>query len=237
MPYSNNHNPYSHNNGANPYGSNNNDPFGSNQVNQQRQLQKEQEQRQYKQACEISFDNIVADFKSAKKNNVELIINEANKSAINRYFKRYWDNKFISLALLILIITTILSFFTIYASFAVVLVFIAKYSYSQSSFTRYFLNDSDVLSEDMKEIETLIFNHKLNMKFMFLVTLGLTLSSIIISFYSTNILINSAIEEEKLIKFIISKSSFDIENELFAYFNIFSISILMLFKTIEKWKK
>ncbi len=235
MSYSNNHNPYNHNNGANPYG-NNNDPYGNNQLNQQRRLQKEQEQRQYKQNCETSFDNIVADFTTAKRNNVELVVNEANKSAIMRYFKRYWDNKFLSLSLLILLITAILSFYTMYAAFGILAVFLVKMSYSQANFTRYFLNDSDVNKHEIKEIESLIFGNKLDIKMMFIVSILLSIISFITYIFSTNIWIFPE-HHTKLIVFLSKLSEFNVSNELFAYVNVISISILMLLKTIEKWKK
>ena len=235
MPHDNLNNPYSHNNNANPYG-NSNDTYGSNQLNQQRQLQKEQEQRQYKQYCEVSFDSIVSDYKSSKRNEVEFIIDEANQSSIVRYFKRYRDNKFISLSLVILIMTAIFSFYSIYASLSILLVFLVKVGYSQSSFTRYFLNDANVSKEEIKEIESLIFGNKLNVKTIFVISVCLTTISMIVYIFSMNIFID-AYKYEKLISFLSKFEEFKIKNELFSYFNMFSISILMLLKTVEKWHK
>lgn len=221
--------------GQNPYSNNQSNEY-SQQLQNQRRLHDERKKQEYKYFCEQSIDMIVADFKNAKKNGVQANINEANKSAVVRYFKRYWDTQFMASAMIILLLTAILSFYTALAAVGILAVFIMKYSYSQSNFLRYFLNDHDINTSEMKEIEQIIFGYKLDLKKVFIIALGLSAVSFLSSLNSFNILINPT-EHVKLFGFLSKLGSFQPSNELFAYVNMASIFVLMLLKTIEKWKK
>ena len=178
----------------------------------------------------------MADYKDAQKNNIDLNINEAYKSAIVRYFKRYWDKQFMLMSLVLLFIVIILSFYTKYALIGILAVFVMKIIYSQSNFTRYFLNDHDVSNDEIREIENIIFGNQLSIIKMFLFAITLSFMSFVISFYSVNIYIDLN-EHEKLLVFLSKFAEFKPSNELFAYSNVASMFVLIVLKTIEKWKK
>lgn len=233
--HNNNQNPFGHNN---PYGNNNNgkSPWDDNGAHEQRKLEQERVKQGYKKDAERGFDEIVATIKYAEHNQTEVVLNEVNKSSIVRYFKRYWDNKFLSIAFLIMLIVGILSFFTKYVSFGILVVVVMKHLYSQSSFTRYYLNDSDIHRDYIPKIENMIFGYQIDTYKMFIIAFVFTVISFVISFYSVNILIEPTMYP-KLLKFLSQFGSFSITNELYAYVNVLFILILMILKTIEKWKK
>jgi DNA segregation ATPase FtsK/SpoIIIE-like protein len=227
--YSNN-NPYQNNN--NVYG--NDDTYKNN--NHQQNLEKAREKREYKQKAEVAFDAISASFINAKRNKTDFYIDESYRASIVRYFKRYWDNNFIAISFFILIIAFVLSFYTKFASLTIFVVFIVKNIYSQSAFCRYFLNDHNLNTNEIKIIENYIFNFRLDIKMMLIITSILTILSFATSFYSFAIFFDFQ-DHQILLKFLSKFGTFDENNELFAYVNSFSILVLMLLKTAEKWKK
>lgn len=230
-PYSNN-SPYSV---QNPYQSSNNDM--SQQMQEQKRLENERRKQQYKFQCEESIDNIVHEFQSAESNQLESWkLNAGDKAAVVRYFKRYWDNKFVSLSLFIVVATFILSFYTKYALFGIFLVFIAREAYAQRVFLTYMLNDHELSRKQISAIKDKIFYKQLKTT----TTLALTLFLIGISFtsypYSFSIFIEPQVHQ-KIIVLLSKISQFHAENELFAYINIGAILVLLLLKTYEKWSK
>jgi len=126
-PYTNN-SPYS--NGSpysvqNPYQSSNSDT--RQQMQEQKRLENQRRKQQYKFQCEKSVDNIAHEFLSAEHNKLESWnLNTGDKAAVIRYYKRYWDSQFVSLSLLIMVVTLILSFYTKYALFGIFGVFIVR---------------------------------------------------------------------------------------------------------------
>ena len=228
--YTKDNNPYQK---QNLYSNNNQN---NNMMAQQRQLQKEQEQKQYKMYCEQAFDMLVQNYKQAKNNQTKFIVDESLKASITRYFKRYLDSKFFINSLFVLLITFILSFFTKFAVFSILVVYFIKLVYSQNNFCRYFLNDHDVSKMEIKEIEKIIFKNVLDKTKLFFITITMMIVSYIVSFYSFSIFFNFDINQ-KLLTILTKIGNFSLENELFAYINIVFIIVLMIFKTIEKWSK
>jgi len=230
-PYSNN-SPYSV---QNPYQSSNNDM--SQQRQEQQRLENERKKQQYKFQCEEAIDNIVHEFQSAENNQLESWkLNAGNKAAVARYFKRYWDNKFVSLSFFIIVVTFILSFYTKYALFGIFFVFFARELYAQRVFLTYMLNDHELSRKQISEIKDKIFYKQLKTT----TTLALTLMLMGISFtsyiYSFSIFIEPQ-THQKIIEILSKISKFHAENELFAYTNIGAILVLLLLKTYEKWSK
>jgi hypothetical protein len=230
-PYSNN-SPYSV---QNPYQSLNNDM--SQQMQEQKRLENERRKQQYKFQCEESIDNIVHEFQSAESNQLESWkLNAGDEATVVRYFKRYWDNKFISLSFFIIVVTFILSFYTEYAFYGIFCVFLAREAYAQRVFLTYMLNDHELSRKQITEIKDKIFYKQLKT----MITLALTLFLIGVSFisylYSFSIFIEPQ-AHQKIIEILSKISPFHAENELFAYTNIGAILVLLLLKTYEKWSK
>ena len=220
--------------------SNNFDPFqnwgNQNQASQQKRLQNEKIKQDYKSKAEDALDNIISEFNQSKTNQItDWNPSSKDKAQITRYFKRYWDNNFFMYAFLIGLITFIASFYTSLAVIGIVAVFVLKLTLSQNSFLKYFLNDHQIDKDDFEYLKNKIFGKQLNILTTFIITVVLTLMSFSASFYTIGIYINP-LKFPFLINTLSRFYPFYVENELFAYTNIFSIFILIFLKVIEKWR-
>lgn len=220
--------------------SNNFDPFqnwgNQNQASQQKRLQNEKIKQDYKSKAEDALDNIISEFNQSKTNQItDWNPSSKDKAQITRYFKRYWDNNFFMYAFLIGLITFIASFYTSLAVIGIVAVFVLKLTLSQNSFLKYFLNDHQIDKDDFEYLKNKIFGKQLNILTTFIITVVLTLMSFSASFYTIGIYINP-LKFPFLINTLSRFYPFYMENELFAYTNIFSIFILIFLKVIEKWR-
>lgn len=206
------------------------------QASQQKRLQNQKIKQDYKSKAEDALDNIISEFNQAKTNQItDWNPSSKDKAQITRYFKRYWDNNFFMYAVLIAIITFIVSFYTTFAVVGIVAVFILKVSLSQNSFFKYFLNDHQINKDDFEYLKNKIFGKQLNILTTSVITVALTMMSFIVSFYTIEIYINT-LKFPFLINTLSRFYPFYMENELFAYTNIFSIFIIILLKVIEKWR-
>lgn len=207
-----------------------------NQASQQKRLQDKKIKQEYKSRAEDALDNIISEFNQAKTNQItDWNPSSKDKAQITRYFKRYWDNNFFMYAVLIAIITFIASFYTPFAVVGIVAVFVLKLSLSQNSFLKYFLNDHQINKEDFEYLKNKIFGKQLNVLTTFIITIALTMMSFVVSFYTIEIYINP-LKFPFLINTLSRFYPFYVENELFAYTNVFSIFIIILLKVIEKWR-
>ncbi|MFY4862022.1 hypothetical protein ACOTWK_04025 [Aliarcobacter butzleri] len=206
------------------------------QSSQQKRLQNEKIKQDYKSRAEDALDNIISEFNQAKTNQItDWNPSSKDKAQVTRYYKRYWDNNFFTYSLLIGIITFIASFYTTFAVIGIVAVFILKASLSQNSFLKYFLNDHQIDKVDFKYLKNKIFGKQLNILTTFIITIILTMISFTMSFYTIGLYID--IEKTPFLSNLLSRwYPFYVENELFAYANIFSIFILIFLKVIEKWR-
>lgn len=206
------------------------------QSSQQKRLQNEKIKQDYKSRAEDALDNIISEFNQSKTNQIQdWNPSSKDKAQITRYFKRYWDNNFFMYAFLIGLIIFISSFYTTFAVGGIIAVFVLKLTLSQNSFLKYFLNDHQIEKEDMEYLKNKIFGKQLNVLTTFIITVILTMISYTMSFYTIGIYID--VEKIPFLSNLLSRwYPFYVENELFAYANIFSIFIIILLKVIEKWR-
>ena len=222
-----------------------NQPYGSGQNNNdyQRQghLDADRKKHSYKMAAEQALDHIARDYQNAQANNLEnWKLDPSDKAAVVRYFKRYWDTQFISYSISIVIVTFVLSFYTKLAVFGIFGVFILREALSQQVLLTYLLNDHELTRKQITDIKDKIFYKQLK-------TITTAMFTGILMFVSySSLLVSKSIylrqnmsykEIEKLISILSKPSQFYLENELFAYFNVVSILVLMLLKIYEKWSK
>jgi len=206
------------------------------QASQQKRLQDKKIKQEYKSKAEDALDNIISEYSQAKINQIaDWNPSSKDKAQITRYFKRYWDNNFFMYAVIIAIITFIASFYTTFAVVGIVAVFILKVSLSQNTFMKYFLNDHEIQKEDFEYLKNKIFGKQLNVLTTFIITIALAIISFVVSFYTIEIYINP-LKFPFLINTLSRFYPFYVENELFAYANVFLIFILILLKVIEKWR-
>jgi|GEM_PF-4730142 len=207
----------------------------------QRQLDADRKKHSYKMAAEQALDRIVRDYQNALANNLDnWKLDSSDKAAVVRYFKRYWDTQFISFSISILILTFILSFYTKLAVFGILGVFIVREGLSQQVLLTYLLNDHELTHKQITNIKDKIFYKQLKTSTTAIFTGIFMFISFASSFVSTNIYLAKDMSFEKIQKLlsILSKPSpFHLNYELFAYFNVVSIMILMLLKIYEKWSK
>ncbi|WP_151947856.1 hypothetical protein [Aliarcobacter butzleri] len=206
------------------------------QSSQQKRLHNLKIKQDYKSRAEDAIDDIISEYNQSKINQIpDWNPSSKDKAQITRYFKRYWDNNFFIYAFLIGLITFIASFYTTFAVVGIVAVFILKASFSQNTFMKYFLNDHQIEKEDFEYLKNKIFGKQLNILTTFIITTILTMISFSVSFITIGIYI-------ELLKFLPFENilsrwyPFIPDNELFAYTNVFSISILIFLKIIEKWR-
>jgi hypothetical protein len=224
---------------------NSNQPYGSGQNNndyqRQRQLDADRKKQAYKMAAEQALDHIARDYQNAQANNLEnWKLDPSDKAAVVRYFKRFWDTQFISWTISILILTFILSFYTKLAVFGVLGVFILREALSQQVLLTYLLNDHELTRKQITEIKDKIFYKQLETSMTALMTVILMLVSYgsLLFTRSIYLAVDMSFEETQKLVCILSKPApFHFDNELFAYFNVTSILILMLLKIYEKWSK
>jgi len=207
----------------------NNDPYASN-----KELNKRKKQ-EYKNQNEKALDSIVAEVLNAQANGIAPKINQADKSAVVRYFNRYWSTSFLLNAFALLVVTFIVSFFTQFATIGIFVVFILSLIYSHKTFLRIFLNDHGIKKYQIKEFEQNIFSLTLNNTYVFIMTL-LFMGASVGSYYYTKALFIKIEWLEPVIRFTSNFVTFYPQNELFAYVNTGSILMFMLLKTIERWK-
>lgn len=222
-----------------------NQPYGSGQNNndyqRQRQLDADRKKQAYKMAAEQALDHIARDYQNAQANNLEnWKLDPSDKAAVVRYFKRYWDTQFISFSISILILTFIVSFYTKLAVFGILGVFILREALSQQVLLTYLLNDHELTRKQITDIKDKIFYKQLKTSTTAIFAVVLMFVSYNISLFSKSVYLtqNMSFEEiQKLVSILSKPSPFYLENELFAYFNVVSIMILMLLKIYEKWSK
>jgi len=228
----NNHNTYSNNS---PYSNANSDI--SQQIQEQRRLEDERKKQMYKSQCEDALNNIVHEFHSAQDNKLDnWKLNIGDGATVVRYYKRYWDNKFISWSLLALITTFILSFYTQYAVVGILVVFIFREMYAQRVFLTYLLNDHELTREQITNIKDKIFYKQLKTTRALAFTSALIIISYTTYIYSMPIFLEPE-KYQKIIVILSKISPFYVNNELFAYTNTGAIILLLLLKTYEKWSK
>ena len=207
----------------------NNDPYSGN-----KELYKRKKQ-EYKNQNEKALDSIVSEVLNAQTNGIAPKINQADKSAVVRYFNRYWSTSFLLNAFALLVVTFIVSFFTQFATIGIFVVFILSLIYSHKTFLRIFLNDHGIKKYQIKEFEQNIFSLTLNNTYVFIMTL-LFMGASVGSYYYTKALFIKIEWLEPVIRFTSNFVTFYPQNELFAYVNTGSILMFMLLKTIERWK-
>ena len=218
--------------------SNHFDPFQNweNQASQQKRLQNQKIKQEYKSRAEDALDNIIAENEQAKINQIpDWNPSSKDKAQITRYFKRYWVNNFFMYAVIIAIITFIASFYTTFAVVGIVAVFVLKLALSQNAFMKYFLNDHEIEKKDFEYLKNKIFGKQLNILTIFIITVVLTIMSFSVSFITIGIYIDP-LKFSKYLNGLSYFYPFYMENELFAYTNVFSIFIMIFFKVIEKWR-
>ena len=135
------------------------------------------------------------------------------------------------LSIIILFLTIIASFYTKFAVIGISITFSVQYFYGAKYFFAYFTNDHELKKDDSNYLQNEIFGYQFNTKLILIVTSILTIVSVIIGFYSSNILIDFT-QYQKLVNIL----HLNTDNELFAYTNVFSILILIIIKIVEKWK-
>ena len=206
------------------------------QASQQKRLHNLKIKQEYKSRAENALDNIISEHEQAKRNQIaDWNPSSKDKAQITRYYKRYWDNNFFAYATVTSIITFILSFYASFAGLGILIVFILEFSFSQNSFLKYYLNDYQIEKEDFEYLKNKIFGRQLNILITCIIAIILTILSLVMSFYTIGIYINS--EKFSIYLNVLSRFyPFYMENELFAYTNVFSISILIFLKIIEKWR-
>lgn len=206
------------------------------QSSQQKRLHNLKIKQEYKSRAENALDNIISEHEQAKTNQIaDWNPSSKDKAQITRYYKRYWDNNFFAYATVTSIITFILSFYTSLAGLGILVVFILQFFLSQNSFLKYYLNDYQIEKEDFEYLKNRIFGKQLNILVTFIIAIIITILSLVMSFYTIGIYINP--EKFSIYLNVLSRFyPFYMENELFAYTNIFSISILIFLKIIEKWR-
>lgn len=206
------------------------------QSSQQKRLQNQKIKQEYKSRAENALDNIISEHEQAKINQIsDWNPNPKDKAQISRYYKRYWDNNFFAFATVTSIITFILSFYTCFAGLGILVVFILQFFLSQNSFLKYYFNDYQIEKEDFEYLKNKIFGKQLNILVTFIIAIVLTIFSLIMNYYTIYMYINP--ERFSIYLNVLSRFyPFYVENELFAYTNIFSIFILILLKVIEKWR-
>jgi len=233
-----NQNPYSNNRSysvENPYQSSNSDI--SQQMQEQKRLENERRKQQYKFQCEESLDNITHEFLSAEHNRLDSWkLNGGDKATVIRYYKRYWDSKFISWSFLALVTTLITSFYTQYALIGILVVFVLREIYAQRVFLTYFLNDHELTRGQITDIKDKIFYKQLKTTTTLAFTSVLMVLAYITYLYTMPIFIEPT-KYQKVIELLSSVVPFYTENELFAYTNTGAIILLLLLKTYEKWSK
>lgn len=186
--------------------------------------------------AEKCLDAIIHSFAVAKRNQQnDWHINESDQAGVIHYYKRYWDNDFVNLALFILLVSFICAFYTKLALIGIFAVFLAKLSYSQSAFMKYFANDHNLNTSDKEEIKDKIFGSQLDTKTVAMITVALSVLSYMVSFISRPIFFNSN-DESSLFVVIIKSLKLDFSNELFAYSVAISIFALLFLKIFEKWR-
>lgn len=206
------------------------------QSSQQKRLHNLKIKQEYKSRAENALDNIISEHEQSKINQItDWNPNPKDKAQINRFYKRYWDNNFFAYATITLIITFILSFYSSFAGLGILVVFTLEFSFSQNSFLKYYLNDYQIKKEDFEYLKNKIFGRQLNILITCIIAIILTIISLVMSFYTIGIYINP--EKFSIYLNVLSRFyPFYMDNELFAYTNVFSISILIFLKIIEKWR-
>jgi ABC-type multidrug transport system fused ATPase/permease subunit len=206
------------------------------QASQQKRLQNQKIKQEYKSRAENALDNLISEYEQAKTNQIaDWNPNPKDKAQINRFYKRYWDNNFFAYAIVVAIITFLLSFYSSFAGLGILVVFILQFFLSQNSFLKYYFNDYQIEKEDFEYLKSKIFGRQLNILVTFIIAIVLTILSLIMNFYTIGIYINP--EKFSIYLNVLSRFyPFYMENELFAYTNVFSIFILILLKVMEKWR-
>jgi hypothetical protein len=218
-PYSNNHNPYSSNN----------------DFDRQRQQREQQIKQNYKIQAEQGMDGIVHSYLSAKRNDSHFNIDEVQKSAVNRYYNRYWSNDFVLISMLIMLISFVASFYSNVSIFGILVVLIVFNSYSQTSYIKYFGNDIKINADEEETIKNLIFPNQLNSKTIGFLSVGMTLISYLVSLFSRPIYLDE--NDSSIVIKALHYFKINFENELFAYSVAISILILIFLKIYEKWSR
>ncbi|MEW5831693.1 MAG: hypothetical protein AB1763_02520 [Campylobacterota bacterium] len=224
-----------------PFNNYSNSGQNNNDYQRQRQLDADRQKQTYKMAAEQALDHIARDYQNAQANNLKnWKLDPSDKAAVIRYYKRYWDSQFISISISILILTFLVSFYTKWAVFGIFAVFIFRIRFSQPVFLRYLLNDHELTGKQITEIKDKIFYKQLETSMTALLTAILILVSYSSLLFSKSIYLAKDMsfdEIQKLVSILSKPSPFYLENELFAYFNVASILVLMLLKIYEKWSK
>ena len=139
-----------------------------------------------------------------------------------------------------MLVTFILSFYTEFAVAGIVVVFIFREMFSQTVMMRYLLNDHDLNKEQINELKDKIFYKQLQTSTTAILAATLIFISFSILMISEPIYLDTLFSVDRTQKIIevLSKSyPFYITHELFAYFNVGSIMMLILLKLYEKWGK
>lgn len=229
----NQNNPYSSQ--GNPWSNNNNDH------NRQKRLDDARTKQQYKISAETGLDNIVRDYKNAVQNHIKnWHLDPSDKASVVRYSKRYWDNSFFTGTFFIMLITFVLSFYTSLAVFGIFAVFLLREMFSQQVLLTYLLNDHELTRKQITEIKDKIFFKQLKTSSMAIIAgilMFVSYSSLLIS--KPIYLIQNMTQDQiqSIVNFLSKFYPFYITHELFAYFNVGSIMVLMLLKLYEKWSR
>lgn len=212
------------------------DPFHNWDNKNQSNQEKKKIKQQYKSMAENALDNLISEYEQAKTNQIaDWNPNPKDKAQINRFYKRYWDNNFFAYSIVVSILTFILSFYSSFAGLGILVVFILQFFLSQNSFLKYYFNDYQIKKKDFEYLKSKIFGRQLNILITFIIAIVLTIVSLIMNYYTIYIFINP--ERFFIYLNVLSRFyPFYVENELFAYTNIFSIFIIIALKVIEKWR-
>lgn len=213
-----------------------NDPYQSNNSHQKntdnnfKKMVKEKE----KDDAQKAFDKILKDYQNAENNGLNIDKNYENIGAIRRYYNKYWLTNYLLFLALISLIFSTFSFFSKFAILSIPLSYILYFIFSKKLYLYFLFYTHKLKNKKMKkEISKYIFGKSDFWIFTILSTF--LFMFILIAFHFTKSILLIKFEDTKFIQ-LIGKNfqSFDINNELFAYSILISISILIIFKIFKK---
>lgn len=212
----------------NPYASKDEAQGGND--NQEKQFKKQDED-----TLKASVSSIFDDLINSKENQIsDFKISTKNSSIVLNYYNKYYSDKVVANGILLMILSFISSFFTVYSIFILSFFVVLLSLNTQKSFFKKYTNHIKIDTKFHKEIYKKLFFSTLEMKKVYIIFLALSSLILVSYFLKFSLFLNEDIYKNELFFLLHTHLNFDVNNTLFSILNTTSILILILLKNHEK---
>ena len=205
----------------------NKNPYQKNNQNGNQNSNQNFEKKEDEKGLKIAFSRAFEDIVSASENGIVFSrIGFEESSKITDFYKDYWKLKLYFFVGTISVISFLVSFYSVYASFFILFSFLLFFIYSQNSFFKKYTKNIKVSQNFKNQIFEKLFFSKIDVKKSFFLVSFFIFLSLVSAQFPFKI---ESLAETDFVNYLIEKINLNIDFFPFALFNfLFNLSLIFI---------